>query len=156
MNFIGRPTIHPLFFITGKAAGIITMIVAFLSAAYDLSVGSPFYPSDLLALTVFVTGLVLAGISLSGLGGSTRMGLPVEKTFLKVQGIYRFSRNPMYLGFHLMTLSSMLYMHTVLISGLGLYSLIIYHFIILGEERFLTAAFGDSYKNYCQKVHRYF
>ena len=37
----------------------------------------------------------------------------------------------------------------------GLYSIIIYHFIILGEEKFLESRFGKDYIEYKQKVRRY-
>jgi len=38
---------------------------------------------------------------------------------------------------------------------MGLYSMVIYHFIILGEERFLEGRFGFNYLSYKTRVRRY-
>jgi protein-S-isoprenylcysteine O-methyltransferase Ste14 len=83
------------------------------------------------------------------------LGLPTEKTILKTNGIYRFSRNPMYFGFNLLTIASMLYWININVIILGIYSIIIYHLIILGEEKFLEERFGDEYFSYKKIVRRY-
>ena len=73
------------------------------------------------------------------------------------KGVYRVSRNPMYLGFVL----------TVGAAGLALqYSLFIIFclltltfiqlFQIKPEERMLEEKFGDEYTHYCRKVARWF
>jgi protein-S-isoprenylcysteine O-methyltransferase Ste14 len=38
---------------------------------------------------------------------------------------------------------------------LGAYSILVYHLIIVGEERFLAAAFGAPYAEYRGRVRRY-
>jgi protein-S-isoprenylcysteine O-methyltransferase Ste14 len=70
-------------------------------------------------------------------------------------GIYRISRNPMYVGLHLLTLSSMVYTLHPLIILAGFFSFLVYHLIILGEEKFLAGRFGAPYLKYKQKVRRY-
>jgi protein-S-isoprenylcysteine O-methyltransferase Ste14 len=89
------------------------------------------------------------------LGSSVRLGLPNTKTVLKQSGVYKISRNPMYLGFNAVTLASMIYVSNWIVIILGVYSIIIYHYIILGEEKFLTDRFGEEYSSFKRNVHRY-
>jgi len=111
--------------------------------------------SKYIAVLFFTIGLVLIVISTVNLGSSTRLGLPAENTTLRTSGLYRYSRNPIYVGFNLLTIASILYLFNITILLLGLYSIIIYHFIILGEERFMENRFGKDYIEYKQKVRRY-
>jgi protein-S-isoprenylcysteine O-methyltransferase Ste14 len=83
------------------------------------------------------------------------LGLPKEDITLKTGGIYKASRNPMYVGFDLVTISSIVYSGNLLIAVMGVYSIIIYHAIILGEEKFLASRFGEEYADYKKKVGRY-
>jgi protein-S-isoprenylcysteine O-methyltransferase Ste14 len=63
--------------------------------------------------------------------------------------------NPMYVGFNLFTISSILLNANILVLLLSLYSIMVYHFIIKGEEAFLEKRFGDEYIKYKNKVRRY-
>jgi len=100
-------------------------------------------------------GLIFTIISLINLGKSTRLGLPSNDTKLKTNGLYKYSRNPMYVGFDLITISAMIYILHWLIIILGVYSMITYHLIIKGEEKFMIKRFGEEYKNYQLRVRRY-
>ena len=156
MDLIGKATLHPILFYTGKIAGYFTWIIFFLSAfdIFFITPGSSVllkWISYLTALTAFL----LITWSVIDLGKSTRLGLPKEQTVLKTKGIYKLSRNPMYLGFDLLTLSSVFYFYDTIILVLGLYSILTYHFIILGEERFLTKRFGEEFLNFKKKTRRY-
>lgn len=156
MDLIGKATINPVLFYTGKTSGYLTWIIFLLSVLGFPAIES--YSPSLLKYTAYVLtlgGLALSIVSLINLGRSTRLGLPQEDTVLKTGGLYRLSRNPMYLGFDLLTLASMIYMMNIGIISLGLYSLVVYHFIILGEEKYLEQRFGKDYMIYRQKVRRY-
>lgn len=156
MKLIGKATINPLIFYTGKISGYITWI-ALLGYLLDLVPSSGFHNSFLKSVSTFILamGLCLVGVSLVNLGKSTRLGLPNENTALITNGIYRFSRNPMYFGFNLLTIAAMVYSINIVLLLLGTYSIITYHWIILGEEKFLEERFGDEYFNYKKKVRRY-
>jgi protein-S-isoprenylcysteine O-methyltransferase Ste14 len=106
-------------------------------------------------LTV-VIGFFFTMISLINLGKSTRLGLPDEDTVFKDVGLYKISRNPMYVGFNLFTISSILLTANMITLLAGLFSIYSYHLIIKGEEIFLEHRFGQKYLNYKQKVRRYF
>jgi len=156
MNLIGKTPINPVLFYTGKISGYLAWIILLLALSNipviaECSIPALMYFSYVLLLT----GLLLTVLSLVNLGQSTRLGLPQEETALKINGVYRLSRNPMYLGFDLLTLSAMLYTLDIGVISLGVYSMVIYHFIILGEEKFLEQRFGNVYSDYRQKIRRY-
>jgi protein-S-isoprenylcysteine O-methyltransferase Ste14 len=76
---------------------------------------------------------------------------------LVVRGLYRWSRNPMYVG-----VLSVLAGETVLFRALPLlvYALVVLTmfqlFIVLYEEPHLQRTFGTSYAEYCSRVPRWF
>jgi protein-S-isoprenylcysteine O-methyltransferase Ste14 len=156
MDLIGKTTIHPLLFYTGKVAGYICWVILLTSIFNIYQIGqAPHRFIEVLSDVFASMGLVLVAISLFNLGSSTRLGVPTEETVLKTSGLYRFSRNPMYLGFNLWTISAILITWNLYIGLMGIYSLIIYHFIILGEERFLKTRFGKDYLDFVNKTRRY-
>ena len=156
MNIIGKTTIHPLLFYSGKISGYFTWIVLILSILnIHFIEGKGLIWNKYIAVAFVIAGLGLSVLSLINLGSSTRLGLPSEITTFKTNGLYKYSRNPMYVGFNFLTIASMLYVWHIIILFLGLYSIIIYHFIILGEERFMESRFGEEYIYYKQKVRRY-
>ncbi|MBK7094555.1 MAG: isoprenylcysteine carboxylmethyltransferase family protein [Saprospiraceae bacterium] len=153
MELIGKTSINPFLFYSGKISGYITWGVFLLS----LSVVNlkEFSLISFLSTLLFLFGFVITFSSILNLGKSTRLGLPEESTILKYNGLYRFSRNPMYLGFNLMTVASIIFTLNWIISILGIFSIFIYHKIILAEENFLTSRFADDYNKYKNKVRRY-
>lgn len=155
-KLLGNTPINPILFLSGK----ITMFFTWLSMIVYLG-GIPVlwrfehHVKDLLAVSLFILGFVIAIISLLNLGNSTSMGLPEEDTVLKNKGLYRFSRNPMYLGFAMISTASMIYFLNPFIIAMGVYSIIIHDLIIKAEEGFLRKRFGEAYSDYCAKVRRY-
>lgn len=156
MDLIGKTPINPFLFYTGKIAGYACWVILFISLLEVYIVGQPYneYLRIFSLLTASI-GLILIILSLINLGGSTRLGVPTDDTNLKTEGLYKYSRNPMYLGFNFFTLSSMLYTWEMIIVIFGIYSIITYHFIIKGEEKFLKERFAEEYELYRKKVRRY-
>ena len=106
--------------------------------------------------------LVIGGLLLDGIAAGTfrRLGTPPEPwkptTALATGGLYRFSRNPIYLGFALTYVGFAVAMDSPAALGLLLPCLIvIYRFVVAREERYLTARFGAEYEAYRQKVRRW-
>ena len=156
MNIIGKTTINPLLFYTGKISGYLTWIFLVLSFInIETIVVNNFYFNRAFSVVLIIAGLTFTVISLINLGNSTRLGLPSETTHFKTKGLYKFSRNPMYVGFNLITLSSIIHFLSPWTIILGIYSIFVYHLIILGEERFLESRFGTNYISYKEKVRRY-
>lgn len=78
-----------------------------------------------------------------------------DDTGLNTNGIYNFSRNPMYVayfvcfsGMAILTRSPMLFVLVCIFQ-------ISAHWIILAEERWCLERFGDAYKQYMKRVRRY-
>ncbi|MBN1253127.1 MAG: isoprenylcysteine carboxylmethyltransferase family protein [Bacteroidales bacterium] len=157
MDIIGKTTINPILFFSGKVFGYLTWI-ALLLLFFNIEVVNSisFYYNNYISFIILAIGLAFSIISIVNLGSSTRLGLPIDDTIFKTNGLYKISRNPMYLGFNLLTISSMIYTLNIIIVVLGIYSITIYHMIILVEERYLESRFGNEYLNYKQKTKRYF
>ncbi len=156
MELIGKPPINPLLFYSGKISGYITWLVFIYTSIRDsFTCNIVFNYKGIVAFGLFSLGLIFSVISFLNIGSSIRLGLPNEDTVLKSKGIYRISRNPMYVGFGLFTISSMIYTMNYIIIALGLFSLAVYHLIIKSEEKFLINRFGNVYETYRKKVRRY-
>ena len=124
------------------------------TAKGDELLSIPWY--NVLQTGLTILGLIFIVAGLLWLGSSTRVGLPKEETELKTGGIYRITRNPIYVGLHIMVLGAMLYLMHPLVVIFGLYSVVVYHYIILSEEKFLGKRFGDKYRDYLEITKRYF
>ena len=80
----------------------------------------------------------------------TPVGQPV------VKGPYRVSRNPQWLGLFLVLLSSAIAAGIWLYIGLVIIVGIIYHRQILDEEKACIKKYGKSYREYMERIPRYF
>ena len=80
----------------------------------------------------------------------TPVGQPV------VNGPYRASRNPQWLGLFLVLLGSAIAVGIWLYIGLVVLVGIIYHKQILDEEKACIEKYGDSYREYMERIPRYF
>lgn len=77
-------------------------------------------------------------------------------TMLVLGGPYRFTRNPMYLSLVLLYLGVSLLVDSVwTLLLLPLLLFILYAAVIRREERYLAAAFGPGYLEYCARVRRW-
>ena len=70
-------------------------------------------------------------------------------------GIYRFSRNPAFLGFDLMYIGVMLMYCNLLTVPLTVFAIVMLHLQILQEERYLEETFGAAYREYKRHTFRY-
>jgi len=110
---------------------------------------------EIVGILLIVVGWILMVIAMLQLGLSARVYLPGQKTRMITSGIYRFCRNPAYMGTHLSFLGIFLLLPSlVYLIGFCLF-LVYQHFRILQEERFLRGTFGAEYEEYCQRVGRY-
>jgi protein-S-isoprenylcysteine O-methyltransferase Ste14 len=108
-----------------------------------------------MSLCLWASGFALMFVGRFGLGNAFRIGSPKESTSLKVDGLFRFSRNPMYLGMYATLLASVLYTLNPLLFIIGAYVVIVHHKIVLAEEQYLQKVFGEQYTEYCHHVRRY-
>lgn len=95
-------------------------------------------------------------ISVLCMRDSWRAGIPdKDKTKLVTTGIYRYSRNPAFLGFDLQYIGVLLMYGNLLTAGFTVFAIVMLHLQILQEEKYLTRTFGTAYTDYCRSVRRY-
>lgn len=70
-------------------------------------------------------------------------------------GLYRISRNPMYLAYFIFFCGCALLTQSLLLLGFVLVFQTASHWIIRSEERWCIAQFGEAYLAYMKKVRRY-
>ena len=81
---------------------------------------------------------------------------PERASSLVSTGVYRITRNPMYLGMASLLLAWVLYLGSWLaLAGPLAYVLYLNRFQIVPEERALLALFGDEYRQYMARVRRW-
>ena len=81
---------------------------------------------------------------------------PDEAETLVTQGIFRYSRNPMYVGLTLVLLAVALGLNNwVSIMLVALFPIYITRFQIVPEERVLSNKFGEDYEAYKRAVRRW-
>lgn len=79
-----------------------------------------------------------------------------ETTLLIQSGLFAHTRNPIYVGVLLLSPALSLIIGSIwlLLATIPIFFLI-QHFLILPEENYLKARFGDAYTEYCRKVRRW-
>lgn len=81
---------------------------------------------------------------------------PDSASDLVTQGIYRLTRNPMYLGFTLMLVGwAVLLASFFAFVGVAAFALWIDRWQIRPEERALQSLFGDDFAEYCSRTRRW-
>ncbi len=108
-----------------------------------------------LSLFLWGVGFALLLTGRLGLGDSFRIGSAKEITTLRSNGLFRFSRNPMYVGMYATLLASALYTANPIVLLLALFIIGVHHLIVRAEERHLAKVFGQDYAAYCARVRRY-
>lgn len=101
-------------------------------------------------------GDILFIIAFMTLKNSWRAGIDEnQKTDLVTEGIYRFSRNPAFVGFDLIYIGCVLAVGNIWMVIFAVFSIVIMHLQILEEEKHLQKMFGQPYAEYKKKVRRY-
>lgn len=109
------------------------------------------------AALVWVASLMLTGTAARGLAvHKTSLYPNGESTALVETGVYRYTRNPMYLGMALMVLGAALFLGSLSpLLAVVFFCLMLEHLFIKPEEQRLEGWFGDSYRDYCSRVRRW-
>ena len=141
-------------------------IVALLSAAIMWVIARVMPPVEMPGLIRVTTAiaLALAGvvIAISGVIAIRRANTtlnplkPETTSTIVTSGVYRFTRNPMYVGLAFVLLAWAVFMSSAW-SLLGVVCFILYmnRFQIMPEERVLSGMFAASYAAYRAKVRRW-
>jgi protein-S-isoprenylcysteine O-methyltransferase Ste14 len=162
-NAMGKPTIQPFFFYTGKfLLFMVWALFAFIALFPQYRSWIPFTIQDnipdvqklMAAVFLIPANLIIVPAYLS-MGLITHIGLPEGKHELRTGGIYQFSRNPMYASFIFLNTATFLFIPSILLLVIMIYGMVVHHFIILGEEKYLETVFKNQYQSYKAQVPRY-
>ncbi|WP_438431428.1 methyltransferase family protein [Gorillibacterium sp. sgz500922] len=145
---------------------VILKTMTFATAAVQLVALFAARPETLLlsapAVRSVGLGLAFAGVAvfftaMSTMNTSWRAGIDAsQQTRLIRRGIYRFSRNPAFVGFDLFYLGfALAFSHGLILVLLAL-CIVLLHLQILEEEKFLPTVFGQEYLDYRRSTPRYF
>ncbi len=112
-----------------------------------------------IAMALGLTGsnlLLVCGVAFLMAKTTVHPTHPEETTALVVSGLYRLSRNPMYLGLLMMLLGWGVFLGSLpALLVVPLFVFTITRYQIVYEERALAENFGDSYREYQSKVRRW-
>ncbi|MBS7009626.1 MAG: isoprenylcysteine carboxylmethyltransferase family protein [Anaerostipes sp.] len=101
-----------------------------------------------ISLLIYLSGLVLCAVSILDFSAPSEEGL-------NHNGVYRFSRNPMYVSYFICFTGCALLTRSLILYGFVFLFQVTSHWIILSEERWCIEKFGDAYRQYMKKVRRY-
>ncbi|WP_455376601.1 methyltransferase family protein [Kaarinaea lacus] len=113
----------------------------------------------IVALIMFAIGLalvIISGYQFRKVTTTVDPLSPHQTTTLITTGFYRYSRNPMYIGFFLFLLAWGIFLGSLLsLILLPVFVYLITENQIKPEERILTEKFGSKYQRYLVKVRRW-
>ena len=143
---------------------IVPPVYMLLALLAMVGLHSVFPLARLVAPPVSYLGLVplLIGIAITAAAARkfSRVGTPIRpferSTRLVTDGLYRYTRNPMYLGLTLILIGTWLLLGTAsALLPIAVFIWIIQEGFIRGEERFLDEIFGEEYRGYKNRVRRW-
>lgn len=140
--------------------GVVAGLVPYLLLRTDQKerILQPFYILQYMGLLLFVFGFLvmmncILNFAIHG-KGTLSPADPTKK--LVIAGLYKYSRNPMYVGVILMLIGEAVFFQS---ESLWIYSMLIFvvfHlFIVFFEEPRLKKDFGAEYDQFCNKVRRW-
>jgi protein-S-isoprenylcysteine O-methyltransferase Ste14 len=136
---------------------LLGLALDWLTQTFVLRVLLTFYERIVLGALFVVAGGVLAIVgerTFHALGTNVPPWQPSLK--LATSGIYAWLRNPMYVGLGLLTAGFGIALASdwtlVLMLPAGI---VLHRYVVLREERYLEAQFGDAYRQYKKRVPRY-
>jgi protein-S-isoprenylcysteine O-methyltransferase Ste14 len=141
-------------------AVVIVLGGAMCGGAFFLPSLTTDYPGRwIVAILIAVVGMAIAfaGVAEFRRAQTTVDPMNPEKSSAVVtSGVYRFTRNPMYLGFLIVLVGWTAFLaNLAAVIGPILFVAYMHRFQILPEERILRAHFGAPYEDYLKNVRRW-
>ncbi|QNL48736.1 isoprenylcysteine carboxylmethyltransferase family protein [Olivibacter sp. SDN3] len=137
--------------------GVVAALLPYLILGNRITqaLGEPFNLRHFAALAVFVFGFIIMLVCIGSFAiygrGTLSPADPTKK--LVVQGLYRYSRNPMYVGIMLMLIGEGFFFGSGVLWAYTLIIFILFNiFIRYFEEPRLMRDFGAEYTHYRQRV----
>ncbi len=143
---------------TVLAPGTVTALVPWLILRYapagrvDLGLAR-WAGAGIIAIGAAIYFLCAFDFAFFGRGTPAPIDAPKE---LVARHLYRFVRNPMYVGVLAAALGvSILFQSAIVLAWTALVAVVFHLFVVLYEEPHLRRTFGEPYVRYCQEVPRW-
>ena len=131
--------------VIGYLGSIITYIAFLYSIFLPFKLGTAWFYAGLFIFLLALFVLIIAGINFI----TTPLDKPVTK------GIYRYSRHPFYLSHILSFIGIGIATASWIILLASIIFLILLNIVVNSEERYCKEKYGDTYKEYLNKVPRW-
>jgi protein-S-isoprenylcysteine O-methyltransferase Ste14 len=137
--------------------GLIGLGVGLQRWLWPITSGVAFWPRVLVGTSVAALGAMMILSAQVWFKRSGQHPAPWKPSpELLVKGVYRYTRNPMYVGMTLFQLGLGIALDNVWVATLSPLALAVIHVIaVKPEEAYLTEKFGESYVRYTAAVRRY-
>ncbi len=150
----------------GRATRLVAVLSALWAAVLIASALSPSFvrlaPAlvtipPALSWSIAALGLVVMAASQYAMGAAFRVGQHDADSAdaLQTRGPHALSRNPIYLGSWAFLAGMTLWHPSAALVALVVALAVAMHRLVLAEERFLAARFGDAWTSYCRRTPRY-
>lgn len=148
-------------FFTFLQPGVVVVLVPYLILKYTEReiVPSSWGTTHFIGAVLMIVGAIIAGLCIFRFATEGKGTIsPLDPTRkLVIRGLYKYSRNPMYVGAMLALTGEVVFYLSL---ALAIYSAAVFIvfslFIILHEEPRCRRDFGDEYNEYCRRVGRWF
>ena len=139
--------------------GTVLVLVPLLLLASGIGPRFDFGPARCLGIVSLLIGLMVIGwcfVDFIRRGHGTPAPYDPPRK-LVVAGLYRYIRNPQYIGVFLTIIGEAWWSGAGILFGYALFLIIVYNlFVRLYEEPHLSRLFGQEYVQYCESVPRWF
>lgn len=134
-------------------------ICMWFAAQLGLQINLPLWIARTLTAVTLILGLLIpiaGGVGFRKVKTTVNPLQPEQASTLVTSGVFRYSRNPMYLGISLILVAWAIYLSSLgALMLVPVFMLYIDRFQIQPEERVLAAKFGDEFNAYRQSVRRW-
>lgn len=148
-------TILATIFVPGTACILVPYLIL---RATNATIKRPTSPAQVIAILVILSGIyMIVWVSTTFVRQGRGTPVPVEPpTRLIIKGLYRYVRNPMYVGAVLVVLGEALYFRSIwlLVYAIAIWAML-HAALLVFEERQLKERFGPDYEQYLRAVPRW-
>lgn len=137
-----------------SAATVLTIVAQVISIFAVKTI--PILPVRIVGMIFGILGIIFFALASITMKNSWRVGIPEEKTALVTNGIYRWSRNPAFVGFDLLYFSFCMMFFNIPLLVISVWAAVMLHLQILQEEAHMKKTFGEAYAAYTLHTLRYF
>ena len=142
-------------FVPGTVVGLVPWLILRKTAGGLAIAGGPLTYAGLVLIGLGLVGYLRCALDFALAGRGTPFPLDPPREFV-ARGLYRHTRNPMYLGFAGLVVGEALVFRSPWLIGYAALLCVVWHlFVVRHEEPDLRRRFGESYERYCRDVPRW-